>query len=488
MDFEFPDTGEGVTEGKFLEWTVEEGEEVEEDQVIAEVETDKAVIDVPAPADGIITELLASPGDNVQVGEVIMKMKEGEEVEVEGKEKKEEVEETKDETEEEQEDSEEKMGSEEDTSITSNDVLALPKVRKLAEEKGVDLSSIDKEGRITEEDVRNASGEELEETVDEAEEPEEKEGDHEETSESKSTNESSGDYSEVKATPSVRKLAREKGVNLENVEGSGRDGKIIRDDVIEASEEHQEKQEKKKVDKVTTETSKDTEDAEIVEMSQMRKTVASRMEESRFSAPHVTHVEKADVTYLADMREKAKEKVDEHLTYLPFIIKAVEKALEEHPDLNAEYNKEDQEIIRYKNYDFNIAVDTDEGLLIPVIEDVDDKSIVDLAGEISDKAERARNMDLEVSELENGTFSITNLGVIGGEEFTPIINYPQVAILGIGKISETAEVVEGEVQPRKTVKLSLSYDHRVVDGAEAARFMNVIVENLENPNELLLNL
>ena len=169
-------------------------------------------------------------------------------------------------------------------------------------------------------------------------------------------------------------------------------------------------------------------------------------------------------------------------------MKACVAALREHPNMNAQLDSENNEIIRKNFYDFNIAVDTEKGLLVPKIENVDGKNMVELAQDIGDKATRAQGGELDRDEMEPGTFSITNLGVIGGEAFTPIIYPPQSAILGIGKIQETAEVVNGEVVPRMTVKLSLSYDHRVVDGAEAARFMNKIVKDLENPRNLIIDM
>ncbi|MBY6293971.1 2-oxo acid dehydrogenase subunit E2, partial [Nanohaloarchaea archaeon H01] len=163
-------------------------------------------------------------------------------------------------------------------------------------------------------------------------------------------------------------------------------------------------------------------------------------------------------------------------------------AMKKNPRLNSELDEEDDSVILKGHYDFNIAVDTDQGLMVPVIQDVDDKNIVELAREVGEKAEKAREGNLGSEEMQNGTFSITNIGAIGGEEFTPIINHPQAAILGLGQIKETAEVVEGEVVPRKTMKLSLSYDHRIVDGADAARFMNDVVENLEDPDKMILEL
>ena len=370
---------------------------------------------------------------------------------------------------------------------SSEDVLALPKVRKRAEEAGIELASIKTGERITEEDLEEFN-------------PEQDSEDKSETSVESKKDSGTG---EIKATPSVRKLARREGIDISKVEGSGRGGKITRQDILEFEEEIEESETEKQPEK-TREKSQDTqyknketrddhsvqedEHVERIEMSGVKKKTAEKMSESRFTAPHVTHVEKADLTELKEMREREKEEVGPHLTYLPFIMKAVADTLQDYPKLNAELDTEKDEIVLKKYYDFNIAVDTENWLMIPKIEDVNDKSIVRLASEVSEKAEKAKNRDLSPEELENGTFSITNLGVIGAEEFTPIINYPQTAILGVGRISETAEVVEGEVQPRTTVKLSLSYDHRVVDGATGARFMNQVVENLENPEKLLLKL
>lgn len=472
IKFEFPDTGEGVTEGKFLEWKIEEGDEVEEDQVVGEAETDKAVVEIPAPADGTVEDLKASPGDQVSVGDVIMILDTGDRhAEESDSNIKEEVEEK--ESLEEKDKAEETKGTKEISSSTSGDgdVLALPKVRKLAEEKGVDLASIKTGERVTGEEVLAAAEDEI-------------------TSQNKDRTqkqkiEQTEKSSQVQATPSVRKLAHEKDVDISSIDGSGRGGKVTREDVLQASKSGEETSEEQPVER---DVDTDKGEVERVEMSGVRKTTARKMEKSRFTAPHVTHVERADITELAELREEVKENVDAHLTYLPFIMKACVEALQEYPDLNAELDEEKDEIVRKKYYDFNIAVDTDRGLLVPKIEDVESRDMVELAEDIVEKAEKARNGKLGREEMQGGTFSITNLGVIGGEEFTPIINYPQVAILGVGKIAETAEVVDGELTPRTTVKLSLSYDHRVVDGATAARFMNRVVEMLENPERLMVEL
>jgi pyruvate dehydrogenase E2 component (dihydrolipoamide acetyltransferase) len=471
LEFEFPDTGEGVTEGKFLEWKVEEGDQVEEDQVLGEAETDKAVVEIPSPTNGTVKELKASPGDEVEVGDVIMIIDQNSESEERSSEnEKEEKEGTGDKKEDSKSEKNEQSQSE-----SSGDVKALPKVRKLAEEKGVNLSNLDVEGRVTEEDVIDAAeSSEKSEDRESANESEEPEG--------------------VNARPSVKKLAREKDIEISMIEGSGRGGEVTREDVVEAAEGSREKSEsvdesdsdsQDEVDRIEDHGDKDV---ERVEMSGVRKSTAEKMEESKFSAPHVTHIEKVDITELVEIRESVKSKVDAHLTYLPFIMKACVAGLKDHPLLNAELDQEKDEIIKKYHYDFNIAVDTDRGLLVPRIDDVDDKSMVELAESIGDKAERAQSGELRPGDMEPGTFSITNLGVIGGEAFTPIIYPPQSAILGVGKIQETAEVIDGEVKPRTTVKLSLSYDHRVVDGAEAARFMNKIKEDLENPRELIVDI
>jgi pyruvate dehydrogenase E2 component (dihydrolipoamide acetyltransferase) len=357
------------------------------------------------------------------------------------------------------------------SSTKSGEVLALPKVRKLAEEKNIDLASIKTGERITEEEVLEA-----------ADSSETGTPDREENSE-QSENLSEEEASEVLATPSVRKLAREKDISIQNIEGSGKGGKVTREDIIQATGESNDTEQKE-----SEHLSEIEGDEKEIEMSQIRKTIADRMQKSRFTAPHVTHFDTADITELVDLREEKKDKTDTHLTYLPFIMKAVHLAMKKHPRINSELDSSEESVILKDHYDFNIAVDTEDGLMVPLIDNIDEKNIVDLAKEVNEKAEKARKGELSQNEMRNGTFSITNLGVIGGEEFTPIINYPQTAILGIGKIQETAEVVDGEIKPRMTVKLSLSYDHRVIDGADAARFTNTVIENLEDPENMILEL
>jgi len=483
-EFKFPDTGEGVTEGKFLEWDIEEGEEIDEDQVVGKAETDKAVVDIPSPTTGVVNELKADPGDNVEVGDIIMT------IEKEGSSNEEKIETDEQEDRKTEENKEAKRQSDEfvdpifggtsekskknqkPNKDSSEKVLALPKVRKLAEKRNVNLSSLsNKGGRITESQVLEAA---------------EKDSVQDNTKSSDNTSkEPSHKSNNIMATPSVRKFAREREVNLENIDGSGKGGKILRSDVKNSIKDNNTSKTTETTAKHTDEDEKRT---ERIEMSSIRKTIASKMSKSRFTAPHVTHTDKADVTELVKLREKQKEEVEAHLTYLPFISKAIYLAMQEYPRLNSELDEENDEVIIKNYYNFNIAVDTEKGLMVPKVEQIDGKSILEIAESIDKVVEKTRNNNLDSSDMKDGTFSITNIGVIGGESFTPIINYPQTAILGIGSIKETPEVYEGDITKRNTVKLSLSFDHRVIDGATAARFMNKIIDYLENPEKMLLEL
>jgi pyruvate dehydrogenase E2 component (dihydrolipoamide acetyltransferase) len=207
------------------------------------------------------------------------------------------------------------------------------------------------------------------------------------------------------------------------------------------------------------------------------------MHQSVSTAAHVTHFDEADVTELVKIRESLKVQATEKgvkLTYLPFIIKALLAAIKDHPLINAMLNDEDEEIIVKKYYNFGVAVDVPDGLIVPVVKGVDKKSIFDLAGEIQTLAEAAKKRSLDLADLKGGTFSITNVGGIGGEAATPIINYPEVAILATLRIKDRVRVKNGQVTAVKTIPLCLSFDHRVIDGAEAARFMNDFIDKLES--------
>ncbi len=222
----------------------------------------------------------------------------------------------------------------------------------------------------------------------------------------------------------------------------------------------------------------------------VRRTIGEQMSQSKYTAPHVTHHDTAVVDELVDTRAELKAHAAERdvkLSYMPFVMKALVAGLKEFPTLNSELREEEEEILLKKEYNLGIAVATDAGLMVPVVKNVDEKSILRLADEVNDLATRARERKVTREEMQGGTFTITNFGAIGGEYATPIINYPETAIMGLGAIDERPVAEDGEVRAAHTLPLSLSIDHRVIDGAEAGRFTNYVMERLENPSLLLLD-
>ncbi len=292
----------------------------------------------------------------------------------------------------------------------------------------------------------------------------------------------------VLAAPSTRRLARELGVDISKIQGTGPGGRITDEDVKRASEAPAKPPavgvappEIKPEPKLTEER---------IPLKGVRKTIAERMVKSLFTSPHVASMDEADVTELVKLREKQKKLAEEKgikLTYLAFIVKAATVALKQHPYLNSSLDSEKNEIILKRYYNIGIAVDTPDGLMVPVIKDADRKSIMELARETERLAEEARTRKIKLPDLRGNTFTITNIGSIGGIFSTPIINPPDVAILGIHRIRDMPVVIDGEIKVRKILPLVLSFDHRVLDGAQAARFMNTLIEHLKDPDLLLLD-
>lgn len=492
-EFEFPDVGEGTTEGKLIEWKVSEGDTVEEDQTLAEVETDKAVVDVPSPMDGTILGLHAEEGTTIKVGQVIATLgEEGESMDDTASEEP--AEQTEDQSGEEPEaEPAEPTGSRQPAeSDTSGTVKAMPAARKYADEHDVPLQAVDpsgNHGQITKADVEAY----LED---------------EDTSSDAQSQKGSGER--ILATPSTRKYARENDVDLQQVDGSGPAGRITREDVDRFLEEGPSESEP---EKQTAETREPVEEAPVgrvshrepslddydfeqygsterEDISQTRKAIAKQMVTSKQTIPHVTATEDAIVTELWDVREQQKEyaaEQDIHLTFLPFIAKAVLGALEEYPYMNASFDEDNMEIIKKDYYNLGVAVATDHGLMVPVLEDADDMSIMEMADAINTKAQKAREKELGMDDLRGGTFTITNYGSIGTEYGTPIINHPEVGILGTGRIREKPVVKDGEVTVEKVLPLSLTFDHRIIDGAYGAKFLMEVVKHLEDPNLMLVD-
>ncbi|QLD86265.1 2-oxo acid dehydrogenase subunit E2 [Natronomonas halophila] len=511
-EFKLPDVGEGLTEAEIVNWLVEPGDTVTEDQPVAEVETDKAVVEVPAPVNGTVREILAEEGEMVPVGTVIITFDvEGEEPEPEP-------------TEPEEAPASEPGEPEAEIEETSGRVFAAPSARRLARELGVSIGAVEGSGpggRVTEADVREAAeasaGEEAtEEAASEAESEVKSatrkitadEGEAELSTDTDGTEAAtsggsgaasveSADRERTLAAPSTRKLAEEKGVDLDAVPTERtKDGEpFVTDEQVREYAEAQQQAQAADAEAVSGAEGgagpeiEATGEDERIPYRGVRRTIGKQMEKSKFTAPHVTHHDDVDVTRLVETRGRLKEKAearDTKLTYMPFVVKAIVAALKEHPILNAQLDEENEEIVVRGDYNIGVATATDAGLMVPVVKGADRKGMLDIADEMRDLIEKARNRDISREEMQDGTFTITNFGAIGGEYATPIINYPESAILGLGAIKDKPRVVDGEVVPRKVMTLSLSIDHRVIDGADAARFVNTVKEYLENPELLLL--
>jgi len=410
FEFKFPDVGEGVTEGTIVKWMVKEGDKVESDQNLAEIETDKAVVEIPSPKKGTILKITHKEGDVINVGEVLAVIGE----------KGEKLEEKK------------------------------PEKKKAPESKEQYTGSV----------VGF-----LEEAPDDEEAPKEKK-------------QAAGPAKTiVSAPPKVRKLAQNQNVNLESIKGTGPEGRITEDDVMKFSGAKKPKK-VKKYDFFGY--------VERIPLKGIRKITAERMRECVENAALVTHHEHIDVTELSNLRKKEKEKAAKegiHLTYLPFIIRAVVESLKNHPYVASTI--EGDEIIIKKYYNMGVAVDTPDGLMVPVIKGADKKKLFELASDVGKFVEKAKSRKIDLMDIKGGVITITNIGVIASTYFTPIPNYPETCILGTGRIEERPRVHEGKVTVRKIMPISFTYDHRVIDGAEAARFMKDFIALIENPKKLL---
>jgi pyruvate dehydrogenase E2 component (dihydrolipoamide acetyltransferase) len=296
---------------------------------------------------------------------------------------------------------------------------------------------------------------------------------------------------EIAAGPAIRRFAREVGVDLSRVTGSGEGGRITREDVLAVVRSHSQAP---AADggkaKTSTATHRDAwGPVRIERVTKIRKTIAAKMHESWSTVPRVTNFDDADVTELEKIRTSSKEdyaKKGIKLTSLPFVIKAVANSLKNHPVINAALDLANDQII-YKEYiNIGIAVDTERGLVVPSLRGTDEMSIPDIARALAQIADNVRDGQFTAADLQGSTFSISNLGAIGGTYSTPIINTPEVAILLVGRSRKLPVVVDDQIVPRLMMPLSLSYDHRLVDGAAAARFLNDVIDFLESPSRMLL--
>ena len=413
--FKFPDIGEGITEGKILEWYVKKGQRIDSGDSVVKMETDKVVTDIPSPKTGVIVSMYGKVGEVINVDDPLI------ELEVEGIEGEQKAE---------------------------------------VEEKGFGVvGTIEVAGEAAH---LPASGEGLPERKEPVTKPSGK----------------------VLATPVARVMAKDLGVDINKVSGTGPGGRIMKKDI----KDFHEGKHLKKIEFKEKERELDDERVEYKDLSQIRKTIAKKMVQSKQNAAHMTVIEEVEISELVKLRESHKDVFKGRgikLTYMPFILKAVAKTLQIHPDLNSEMDLENNRMIYKKYYNIGIAVDTEEGLVVPVIRDVDKLSIFDLSAKISEISEKARERKLTFDDLRDGTFSVTNYGSIGGTFGVPVINYPQAAILGVGRIMKKPVIKDDAIIAGNVLPLSMSVDHRIVDGGEASRFIVDLMGFLRDPVSLL---
>jgi len=437
-EFKLPDLGEGIREGEILKWHVTEGEEIAADAPLMDVETDKAAVTIPSPAAGKVTSLTGEVGDIVNVGQVV-------------------------------------------AVIGGDGAPAIPATASAAVTEAPVESPVSEKGSV-------AAAAPTAPVVPVHGGP-------------------------VPAAPATRRLARELGIEINLVPPTGPAGRVTPEDVraysegmvpaTEAFEVPEAAEHRAELEQAATAASSipflDLEplpdfsqwgEIEEEDLRSIRRKVAHRMVTSMILVPHVAHMDEADVTLLEEFRQKEKDRLAEadgpKLTLLPFIIKAVSAGLRATPSFNASLDPFREKIVYKKYINIGIAVDTGRGLVVPVVRNTDCKSVSRIAADIEDLANRAREGTLTVDEMRGGTFTITNVGPLGGTALIPTINYPEVAILGMGKAQEKPVVRDGEIVIRRILPLTLAFDHRIADGADAARFVTEMIRQLADPALLLL--
>lgn len=432
FQFKMPDIGEGIHEGEIVKWFVKSGDEVKEDDILAEVQNDKAVVEIPSPVDGTVKEVHAEEGATVIVGDVVITF------DAEGYEDAEE-----------EPEAEQPQAKEEEPKAEAKEDSAESK--PLPEEDETDPTK------------------------------------------------------RVIAMPAVRKYARENGVSLSKVSGSGKNGRVVKEDVdkhlngggeatksaetTEAPAASDEKAETATQETKQQPTAASAQPETREKMKGMRKAIAKAMVNSKHTAPHVTHMDEVVVTDLVAHRKKFKQYAadkDVKLTYLPYVVKALVSALREFPMLNASIDDSTEEIVHKHYYNIGIAANTDAGLVVPVVKDADRKPLLNVSSEINELAKKARDGKLSGDDMKGSTCTISNLGSAGGQWFTPIINNPDAAILGIGRIEEKPVVIDGEIVAAPVLALSISYDHRLIDGVTAQLALNHIKRLLNDPQLLMM--
>ncbi|SDT54858.1 pyruvate dehydrogenase E2 component (dihydrolipoamide acetyltransferase) [Paenibacillaceae bacterium GAS479] len=440
FEYRFPELGEGLHEGEIIKMHIKVGDKVTDDDIIMEVQNDKAVVEVPCPVNGTILEVRTKDGQVCHVGDIVAI------IDAEG-------------------DLPEGAAPSEDSA------------KEVAKDEAQNVApgAVKGDAEITAKDSAPSA------------QPAAAQG---------------SAKGQVLATPSIRKFAREKGVDITAIQGTGKNGRITRENVEQFAAGGGASAPAAAADNAAT-AAKGAGEAKAAPVTSqggdrpeerlpfkgIRKIISNAMAKSVYTAPHVTLMDEVDVTALVELRKKAKpvaEKKGVKLTYLPFIVKALVAAVREFPIMNSMLDEEAQEIVLRKYYNIGIATDTDNGLIVPVIEHADRKNVWTIADSIRDLALRGRDGKLSGAELKGSTITITNIGSAGGMFFTPVINFPEVAILGVGRISDKPVVKNGEIVAASVMALSLSFDHRLIDGATAQNFLNYIKQLLADPQLLIM--
>ncbi len=456
IDIVVPNLGESLTEATVAAWMKKPGEAVATDEVLLELETDKATLEIPAPAAGVLSEVLVDAGQDVEVGAVLGRIDEDGVAAVKAEPSAAEVAPA----------SEEAAGGKGEASVAAAAPAAADSEAVRTTAQGLDPTVVPRSGpggRITLEDLKAFFQQASQDAVE-------------------------------RSGPAVRKLIADHGLDPALIPASGRDGRVTKDDVLrflESGAAGAEPEVERAPDSVVAPAPGLAERREErVRMSRLRRTIAARLKEAQNTAAILTTFNEADMSAVIALRKRYREAFEEkygvRLGFMSFFVKAVVGALREMPQVNASI--EGDEIIYKHYYDIGMAVSTDAGLKVPVIRDADRKSFAEIERSVADMAARARDGSLALEEMEGGTFSITNGGVFGSLLSTPILNPPQSAILGLHKIQERAVVIDGQVEVRSMMYLAMSYDHRLIDGRESVTFLVRVKELIESPDRLMLDI
>lgn len=444
IDVKLPELGEGVTEGELVKWTVNIGDTVKADQTVAEIMTDKATVEVPSPVAGTVKELKFKKGDVIKVESIILTL----------------------------------SGS---GATASAPVAHTPAPTQTSAAANKPTAAMTTNQSL----VMNGAG----------------------------ATSHAGFYppvadSKVLATPATRRLAREMGVDLNLMSGTGLAGRVTREDVLSAKGSATISSGATRTGAVSgsgatsagsptmnfpkpSYQSTNAAQEERVDLAGIRKKIAQNLQMSKSIIPHFTLMDEADVTQLVTLRESLKEYAEKNgtkVTYLPFVMKALIATIKDYPMFNASIDDAASQIVYKKYFNIGFAADTPNGLVVPVIKHADQKSILEISKEIIDLSKRARDGKLKPDEMKGATITITNIGSVGGTYATPIINHPEVAILGMYKISDKPILKDGQIEFIKSMNYTITCDHRLIDGAVAANFLKAFFNKIQNPGVLMMGL